>query len=128
MSDIPGFECTSCGKCCLEGASQLQAVESDIEMWEKNAPHLLAYVTIHGKTGQRTADLWLSFSARKQTTRCKWIRKFPGREQYYCRIYQWRPQVCRRYPISLEHARFTDCPGAEVSDKGFQGTTGTTDV
>ena len=92
MSDIAGFQCTSCGKCCLEGASTLQAVEADIAMWEAHAPHLLKFGTIHGTAGQRTGDLW------------------PGREAWYSRIYEWRPQVCQRYPTSFEHARFTDCP------------------
>jgi Fe-S-cluster containining protein len=111
MSDIPGFQCTDCGKCCLEGASQLQANEADIALWEKQAPHLLQFVTIHGAFGERTGDLWVTPNQRRRSTRCRWIRKFPAKDQYYCRIYDWRPEVCRRYPTSRDHAQFTDCPG-----------------
>lgn len=111
MADIPNFHCTGCGKCCLEGASRLQAVESDIAMWEERAPHLLQYVVIAGEPGDRTGDIWTGPQSAKDTTRCRWIKKYPGREQYYCRIYEVRPQVCRRYPTSLEHALYTDCPG-----------------
>jgi len=104
----PNFQCNSCGKCCLEGAAELQAVEEDIAYWERNAPELLQYVTLHGEPGARTGDLWRT---KKTTPRCKWIKKYPGRDKYYCRIYDHRPQVCRRYPISKEHGLFTGCEG-----------------
>ncbi|NQU56644.1 MAG: YkgJ family cysteine cluster protein [Rhodospirillales bacterium] len=109
MSDIPGFACTDCGKCCLEGAGRLPACERDIAMWQEHAPHVLEYVKIEGAGGQRTGEM----GKANISTRCQWIKKFPGREQYYCRIYQWRPQVCRNYPTSLKHARLTDCPGVD---------------
>ncbi len=116
MDDIPGFQCTNCGKCCLEGASQLQANEDDIVLWEEHAPQLLDFVTIRGEPDMRTGNLWPGQNAQKPTRRCRWIKKFPGRDEYYCRIYEWRPTVCRNYPTSLEHARFTDCPGAPEED------------
>jgi len=112
INDIPGFACTSCGKCCLEGAGQLPVVEADIALWQDHAPHVLEYVTIEGTDGQRTGQM----SSGKGSTRCQWIKKYPGRKQYYCRIYQWRPLVCRRYPTSLQHAHLTDCPGFEEDD------------
>lgn len=111
MSDIPGFKCTDCGKCCLEGAGQLQATQADIALWETEAPHLFDFVNVHGEPGNRTGDLWSAPGEKRNTTRCKWIRKYPGRDQYYCRIYEWRPEVCRKYPISRQHARLTECPG-----------------
>jgi Fe-S-cluster containining protein len=113
MDDIPGFQCISCGKCCTEGASRLQADEDDIALWLNKAPHVMDYVIVHGQQGKRSGDLWISPITGKDTTRCPWIRKFPGRNKYYCRIYDLRPKVCRRYPTSLEHALFTDCPGVE---------------
>ena len=117
MEDIPNFHCTGCSKCCLEGASRLQAVESDIAMWEERAPHLLDYAVIGGAPGERTGDIWIGPHSGKESTRCRWIRKYPGREAYYCRIYEVRPQVCRRYPTSLEHALYTNCPGVLPHDK-----------
>ncbi len=116
MSDIAGFKCTSCGKCCLEGASQLQANEADIALWQEHAPHLLEFVTIHGDAGRRTGDLWIGARSKKPSTRCRWIKKYPRRNEYYCRIYDWRPTVCRRYPTSIDHARLTDCPGVPEDD------------
>ncbi|MBC8267869.1 MAG: YkgJ family cysteine cluster protein [Rhodospirillaceae bacterium] len=111
MDDIPGFRCTSCGTCCLEGAARLQVTEDDIALWQDQAPHILEFVRLSGRKGQRTGEMGRSVHGGAETTRCVWIKKFPGRDQYYCRIYPWRPRVCRRYPTSIEHARFTDCPG-----------------
>lgn len=105
---IPGFHCTECGKCCTEGASRLQATESDIRMWETAAPHVLEWVSGRDDGG---GDLWVSPRTGRDTVRCPWIRKYPHQNRYYCRIYDHRPQVCRRYPTSAEHAVLTDCPG-----------------
>jgi uncharacterized protein len=115
MPDIQGFQCTNCGKCCLEGASELQATEADLILWEEQAPHLLEYVNVYGALGQRTGDLWISPSHKRNTTRCRWIRKRPKQDEYYCQIYEWRPEVCRCYPTSLEHALYTNCPGAKLT-------------
>jgi len=103
--DISEFHCTDCGKCCLEGASRLQANDADIRRWQADAPHVIE----HMEAG--TGGLWVSPKTGKPTTRCPWIRKKPLRDQYYCRIYDVRPDVCRRYPTSPEHAEFTGCPG-----------------
>ena len=108
---LADFQCTSCGKCCLEGASQLPVIESDIALWEAEAPHILEFVKMSGEPGQRTGFHGEKFTSQKKTTRCKWIKKYPNRDAYYCRIYEYRPQVCRDYPISFEHADFTGCPG-----------------
>jgi hypothetical protein len=60
------FQCTSCGKCCLEGASQLPVVESDIALWEVEAPHILEFVTIRGEPGQRTGSYGVAFASQKK--------------------------------------------------------------
>lgn len=102
------FHCTDCGKCCLEGAGMLKATQADIRLWEKEAPHLLAYVRFNDDGG---GDLWFGPKPLKATTRCLWIRKRNGEDRYYCRIYAHRPTVCRNYPVSPDHAKMTDCPG-----------------
>ena len=109
--NIPGFHCTRCGKCCVEGASRLSASEADLALWARDAPHVLAYVAVGDGGGALGGDLWISPKTRRDTVRCPWIRKYPNRDRYYCRIYQVRPDVCRRYPTSHQHAAITGCPG-----------------
>lgn len=108
------FNCTGCGKCCLEGAGALPVVEEDIARWEEQAPHVLKSVTWQGKAGARQGIHAGSTVTGRETTRCPWIKKYPGRPQYYCRIYETRPQVCRTYPTSREHALYTDCEGYDA--------------
>ena len=109
--NIPGFQCTRCGKCCVEGASRLSASAADLAMWAQNAPHVLAHVAVRNAGGVPQGDLWISPRTGRGTVRCPWIRKHPNRDSYYCRIYEFRPEVCRRYPTSPQHAALTDCPG-----------------
>lgn len=108
---IPGFHCTDCGTCCLEGASRLPLTAADVARWEQAAPHLLDWVEADGKE-LRTRPL-----TARSSTRCPWIRKRRNRDSYYCRIYEVRPEVCRRYPTSREHAAFTGCSGYSNSDR-----------
>ncbi|MDD9903913.1 MAG: YkgJ family cysteine cluster protein [Rhodospirillaceae bacterium] len=108
------FHCTACGKCCLEGAGWLPVVEADIARWETSAPHVLRYVAWEGEAGERRGGLSRSVVTGRETTRCPFVRKRRGRAEYYCRIYEVRPQVCRRYPTSPDHALYTGCDGAFV--------------
>ncbi len=105
------FRCTACGKCCLEGAGQLPVVEADIALWETQVPMVLRYVTWKGETGARQGTLSRSVVTGRDTARCPFVRKHRGKAEYYCRIYEVRPQVCRRYPTSPEHALYTGCEG-----------------
>lgn len=108
------FHCTACGKCCLEGAGWLPVTETDIARWETEAPHVLKFVTWEGEPGARRGSLSRSVVTGRETTRCPFVRKRRGRTEYYCRIYDVRPQVCRRYPTSPEHALYTGCDGEFV--------------
>ena len=108
------FYCTACGKCCLEGAGWLPVVEADIARWETSAPHVLHYVAWEGEAGERRGGLSRSVVTGRETTQCPFVRKRRGRAEYYCRIYEVRPQVCRRYPTSPDHALYTGCDGEFV--------------
>ena len=44
-------------------------------------------------------------------SRCPWLRKVRGKDQYVCRIQDVKPDLCRDYPLSREHAEETGCPG-----------------
>lgn len=109
--DAPVFHCTGCGKCCLEGAGWLPLVEEDIARLEGQAPHVLKYVTWEGEPGARRGSLSSTIVTGRETTRCPFVRKRRGRPEYDCRIYEVRPQVCRRYPTSPDHALYTGCEG-----------------
>lgn len=118
IDDAPEFNCTACGKCCLEGAGWLPLVEDDIARLEGQGPEVLKYVTWQGEPGARQGSLSSTLVTGRETTRCPFIRKRRGRAAYDCRIYEVRPNVCRRYPTSPDHARYTGCDGYDVPEDG----------
>ena len=62
-----GKHYTGCGKCCEKYGDYLQATDEDIELWERKAPWILAYVdTILG-------DLWINPVTGEEVHRCPWI-------------------------------------------------------
>lgn len=91
-------------------------VESDIALWEAEAPHLLKYAAWEGDPGERRGGLSRSNAGGRDSTRCPFVRKRRGRQEYYCRIYDVRPTVCRRYPTSPDHALYTGCEGYTAGD------------
>jgi Fe-S-cluster containining protein len=112
--DLPAFRCTGCGKCCLEGAGWLPLTEADIARFEAAAPRALKYVAWEGAPGERRGGLSRSVAGGRETARCPFIRKVRGEPRYACGIYDARPDVCRRYPTSPDHARYTGCDGYDV--------------
>ncbi len=99
------FECKQCGRCCLLYGSCLPAFPKDLELWEKEGrDDILAWVEFPG-------DLWTNQENHKEVDRCPWLRKFPNKNKYYCRIYDVRPEVCRKYPVDKEQALHDKCPG-----------------
>lgn len=55
----------------------------------------------------------ISPTTRDDVSRCPWLRKLPGKNKYLCRIQDMKPEHCREYPLSREHAEETNCPGFE---------------
>lgn len=106
--------CNQCGKCCLvlaAGAGLGTAEQDDIQRWEDEwRDDIFAYCPppIH--------DMWISPRTRDDTQRCPWLRKLPNQDRYNCRIYDVRPNVCRRYPLDIRHMLACDCEMLEPSD------------
>jgi hypothetical protein len=45
--------------------------------------------------------------------RCPWLRKYPKKEKYYCRIHDTKPSHCRGYYPDREQALLLGCKGYE---------------
>ncbi|HKI47776.1 MAG TPA: hypothetical protein VKA69_00500, partial [Desulfobacteria bacterium] len=67
-------------------------------------------------------DIWINPRTGDDVARCPWLRKLPGINKYICRIQDMKPEHCREYPLSREHATETGCPGfgEKVSQKRKQ--------
>lgn len=111
------FTCKQCGHCCLNlsGAIEVCATEEDIRRWEENdRSDILEWVDVIYLGGEdRVNDIWINPRTGEDATRCPWLRKLPGKDKYICRIQDMKPDHCRKYPLSREHAEDTGCPGFE---------------
>lgn len=102
-----GFKCKRCGTCCLT-TDHVDLCLEDIVRWEKA-----------GRKDLYTPEMiieWDFFGAsglfRNQTTsRCPFLRKVRGKDEYYCKIHDIKPLLCRQFPRDREHAKKLGCPG-----------------
>ncbi|MCF6290043.1 MAG: YkgJ family cysteine cluster protein [Desulfobacterales bacterium] len=124
---LADFNCKQCGHCCLNlsGAIDVCATEEDIRRWEENdRADILAWVDVISiGEGHQVYDIWVSPTTGDDVARCPWLRKLPGKNKYICRIQDMKPEHCRNYPLSREHAENTGCPGFDgtVRKKRKQG-------
>jgi Fe-S-cluster containining protein len=115
-----GFRCKQCGRCCLDlcDAYQASASDEDIELWTaRGREDILRWVSFipvgKDESGKLhyVYDIWISPRTGDYVDRCPWLRKLPKKDQYVCRIHEVKPQLCRDFPISREHAEATGCRG-----------------
>ena len=108
-----GFKCKQCGNCCinLNGFSTC-ASDADMRRWEAaGRTDILEWVDMIEVGDQRIYDIWLDPRTDEDVSCCPWLYRLPGEERYICRIHDVKPDVCRDYPVSREHAEETGCPG-----------------
>jgi len=58
-------------------------------------------------------DIWVNPKTGDDAWRCPWLRKLPKQDKYICRIQDVKPEHCKNYPKSWEHAEETGCKGFE---------------
>ena len=99
----PGFHCVQCGACCR---AYVQVTERDVLLWAsvRRLDIMRAVSPVEGWIEPRTRDGEAACPFRRDGTR-------PG--TYICRIYDLRPQACRRVPASRAQAERVGCSGFE---------------
>jgi Fe-S-cluster containining protein len=113
--DLAGFECKRCGYCCAELDVDLCDVDVD-RWWAEGREDILEWVQEMVFGGELVGyDFSINPQTGLPTARgiCHFRRKVRGKDEYYCRIYETRPLVCRGYPYNKEFAERTGCPGFE---------------
>jgi len=111
---MENFKCKQCGNCCLNLNICYTAVtDEDVKRWKDTGrDDILACVnSIPLGNGQYIHDIWFSATTKEEVNRCPWLRKLPNKNKYICRINDTKPEVCRNYPLSKEHAIETGCNG-----------------
>ncbi len=115
------FTCKQCGHCCLNltGAFNACATEEDIRRWQENhRSDILEWVdVIYLDEEHQVYDIWVDPRTGDDVARCPWLRKLPGKKKYKCSIQDMKPEHCRNYPLSREHAENSGCPGFEEKER-----------
>jgi len=109
-----GFKCIQCGNCCLNlyDAFSTCATEDDIAMWQNEGREdILEWVDPIQLGTHFVYDIWISPVTGEDVQRCPWLRKLPKQDKYVCRIHDFKPEHCRKYPRSKKHAKETGCRG-----------------
>ena len=108
-----GFECKQCGHCCLElEAFSTCASENDILRWDEEGRFdILEWVDPVDFGDHCEFDIWINPRTGDDVSRCPWLRKARGEDRNTCRIHDLKPDLCRNYPLSRQHAEETGCPG-----------------
>lgn len=111
------FKCKQCGNCYLNlsDAFQTSVSDEDVAMWDmKGRFDILEWVnSIHLGEEHYIHDIWINPKIGDDVWRCPWLRKLPKQDKYICRIQDVKPEHCRKYPKSKEHAEETGCRGFE---------------
>ena len=122
-TDLTGFECKRCGRCCAEFAIDLYDVDVD-RWWAEDRQDILEWVEEVQFGGE---FIGYEFPINPQTGEhpvsgiCHFHRKVRGRDEYICRIYETRPLVCGGYPYNKEFAKRTGCPGFQKREGNTSG-------
>jgi len=95
--------------------NELYATENDMQLWRNEGrKDILAWVDIVtvGDGIPVSYDLWINpRDPGRPVFRCPWLRKIRNKPFFKCRIYDVRPEVCRKFPKNKKHALSNKCPG-----------------
>jgi len=105
-----GFRCKRCGRCCLKLGDEIGIRENDIFRWKKQGrKNILAWVYIYPFKNPR-GDAWFHPRTTKEVDRCPWLKRLQNKK-YICTIQNTKPEACKEFPESKEHAEKYNCPG-----------------
>lgn len=112
-TDMVGFVCTQCGRCCRMLNYHDGCSLTDYRRWQDlGRTDILDWVGTIRKNGRVTAcRIWVLPGTNQFAETCPWLKKSDDQDRYTCTIHAVRPTICRQYPGSRKHARLTGCPG-----------------
>jgi uncharacterized protein len=91
MLTLKTFICKNCGKCCKTYTVKLS--DSDIKKIKKTGhkkKDFAEFDNFDPKTGK--------YSLKKINNQCLFLTE--RNNKYYCKIYNNRPEICRKYPFN----------------------------
>lgn len=90
------FKCSRCGGCCRDcsGGYQFSPTIRDVLRWKAYRPEIMAYVE---RISKNMYEAWIDPWTHDDMNYCPWLRKRRGKNEYYCRIEDVKPDHCRAW-------------------------------
>ncbi|MCG8553491.1 MAG: YkgJ family cysteine cluster protein, partial [Desulfobacterales bacterium] len=108
------FVCKRCGNCCR--GLEHQCDPDDTRLWELHQrTDILSWVGQEGAVdGWDQCRIWVDPKNGRTADECPFLAPVPGKHIFRCKIQTVKPRVCREYPFTRKHARFTGCQGFDM--------------
>ncbi|MBS0014151.1 MAG: YkgJ family cysteine cluster protein [Desulfobacterales bacterium] len=115
-TDMQGFACRQCGRCCrvLDYRHELSA--ADYRHWRILGRNDILERVATIRHGSRIVSyaMWVEPGTRRFSETCPWLT--PAKPNnlsgpWICRIHEVKPGICRQYPGTRKHAQMTGCAG-----------------
>jgi Fe-S-cluster containining protein len=114
-SQMNGFVCRQCGKCCRTLDYETGCDDLDIRRWqEMDRTDILAWVQCKNGAADISAGtyrIWVDPNTGETARPCPWLIPCPDHDRFVCAIHDIKPEVCREYPYTRKHAVMTGCGG-----------------
>ncbi|MDN7011552.1 YkgJ family cysteine cluster protein [Methanoculleus sp. FWC-SCC3] len=111
---MTAFECTLCGKCCMQAGGALIEVEKRLTSRDFLCRQKVVGGTFRARVEERFLDAFRDTSENdRHPSWCPFLRPLPGeRGKYVCTIHNSRPLICRSYICCT--MRIFDSSGQEI--------------
>ncbi|MDV4342616.1 YkgJ family cysteine cluster protein [Methanoculleus sp. YWC-01] len=96
---MTAFECTLCGKCCMNAGGQLIEIEKRLTSRDYLCRQKVVGGTFRARVEERFLDAFRDTAENDaHPSWCPFLRGLPGEEgKYICTIHDSRPLICRSY-------------------------------
>ena len=110
------FKCKQCGRCCKhDSAISFCATAEDIMMWKDKKKHdILEWIKIFEFNGEiASCDCWFDPDTDEELDKCPWLSYDNKAQNFSCTIHDFKPSMCRNFPLNEKHAKSLKCKGYE---------------
>lgn len=110
-TELDGFVCQHCGRCCTHLDYSRSLTPEDITLWKQAGRH-----DILARVGRDPDDggsiIWVHPETGECELPCPFLSSRNGQNR--CAIHDLKPATCREYPATKKHGFMTGCAGVEL--------------
>lgn len=108
---MKNFKCIQCGKCCkyFTDAISPSFYKDEYNKFAKCVKYdIISYLSYIGY-GINIWDGWFSPRTGEELSKCPWLRKLPKKDKYKCLIHDYKPDICKDFPVDSSQLSKCGC-------------------